>query len=125
MGQNENTRQRKYIAWAYVFMFLSLLTILPAIISYVLAARVVSIQDTEVWLNAHALWIMRNLVLFIFMLIFSALWYIPLAFFTWDSSLWMTGLTLIGVVFSFVAWLYLLNAFIKGVSKWFSHKAVF
>lgn len=125
MGQDNYSKQHKYIAWAYVFMCLSLFMILPLILSYFLASRVVAVQNTEVWLNAHALWIMRNIVLFIFMLIFALLWYIPLAFYTWDSSLWMQGLTVLGVIFSAIAWLYLLNITIKGLSKWWQRKAVF
>lgn len=125
MGQDENIKQRKYIAWAYVFMCLSLFSVLPLIVSYIFASRVIALADTEVWLNAHALWIMRNSVLFVLMLLFALLWYIPLMFFTWDSSLWMTGLTVAGVIFSAIAWLYLLNVIIKGLSKWWQRKAVF
>ena len=38
--------------------------------------------------------------------------------FAWDSSLWVTASTVAGVVFSAIAWLFLLNAWLKGLSKY-------
>ncbi|HFF5124729.1 TPA: hypothetical protein ACGDMM_001909, partial [Acinetobacter baumannii] len=43
----------------------------------------------------------------------------------WDSSLWVTASTVAGVVFSAIAWLFLLNAWLKGLSKYLKNKAVF
>jgi hypothetical protein len=83
------------------------------------------VDNAEVWIHAHALWIMRNVLLFIMMAFFAALWFIPLFFFAWDSALWVTGMTVAGVIFSAIAWLFLLNAWIKGVAKYFKNKAVF
>jgi hypothetical protein len=34
-------------------------------------------------------------------------------------------MTVAGVIFSAIAWLFLLNAWIKGVAKYFKNKAVF
>ena len=43
----------------------------------------------------------------------------------WNSALWVTALTIAGVVFAAIAWLYLLNTWIKGMSKYLKKKAVF
>ncbi|KCX47623.1 hypothetical protein J528_4785 [Acinetobacter baumannii 135867] len=53
------------------------------------------------------------------------MWFIPLFFFAWDSNLWVTASTVAGVVFSAIAWLFLLNAWLKGLSKYLKNKAVF
>ena len=45
--------------------------------------------------------------------------------FAWDSNLWVTASTVAGVVFSAIAWLFLLNAWLKGLSKYLKNKAVF
>lgn len=125
MGQDNLELHRRYITISYVFMFLTLLTLVFGIAAYWFARKVVQVEQTEVWLQAHALWIMRNIVLFLILAAFSALWFIPLIFFYWDSQLWVTACMVAGVVFSGIAWLYLLNAWIKGLSRYIKHKAVF
>ena len=79
----------------------------------------------EVWLQAQAFWVMRSIVIFTILALFAALWFIPLFFFYWDSALWVTGCTVAGVIFSAIAFLYLLNAWVQGLSKFFKNKAVF
>lgn len=125
MGQDFIEQQRRLITTSYVFMFLALFTVIFAALAYFLARKVVIVDDVEVWIHAHALWIVRNVVLFLIMAVFASLWFIPLFFFAWDSQLWVTACTVIGVIFSSIAWLYLLNAWIKGVSKYFKNKAVY
>jgi hypothetical protein len=58
------------------------------------------IDNAEVWIHAHALWIMRNVVMFLMMALFAALWFIPLIFFAWDSALWVTACALQVCIFS-------------------------
>ena len=89
------------------------------------ARKVAIVDNAEVWIHAHALWIMRNVLLFIMMAFFASLWFIPLFFFAWDSAIWVTATTVTGVVFSSIAWLFLLNAWLKGLSKYLKNKAVF
>ena len=125
MGQGNIEQHRRYIAIAYIFMFFGLLTIVFAAIAYLLARKVAIVDDTEVWLHAHALWIMRNVLLFVVMASFAALWFIPLFFVAWNSAQWVTAMTVAGVVFSAVAWLILLNAWFNGVAKYFRNKAVY
>ena len=125
MGQDNIEQHRRYVAISYVFMFLALFTIVFAAFAYLLARKVAIVDNAEVWIHAHALWIMRNVLLFIMIVCFAALWFIPLFFFAWDSALWVTGMTVAGVIFSAIAWLFLLNAWIKGVAKYFKNKAVF
>ena len=125
MGQDSIEQHRRYVAISYVFMFLALFTIVFAVFAYLLARKVATANNAEVWIHAHALWIMRNVLLFTMIVCFAALWFIPLFFFAWDSSLWVTAMTVVGVVFSSIAWLFLLNAWIKGVAKYFKNKAVF
>ncbi len=125
MGQDNIEQHRRYVAISYVFMFLALFTIVFAVFAYLLARKVATANNAEVWIHAHALWIMRNVLLFTMIVCFAALWFIPLFFFAWDSALWVTGMTVAGVIFSAIAWLFLLNAWIKGVAKYFKNKAVF
>ena len=125
MGQGNIEQHRRYITMAYLFMFFALFTVICAAVAYLLARKIAMVDDTEVWLHAHALWIMRNVLLFALMAAFAALWFIPLYFFAWDSTQWVKGMTVAGVTFSAVAWLFLLNAWFKGMAKYLKNKAVF
>ncbi|MFC3901302.1 hypothetical protein SAMN05421749_11150 [Acinetobacter marinus] len=125
MGQEQQKRQQKQILWAYVMMFLTVFSIVPLVIAYVLAMRLTNIADIEVWLNSHALWIVRSLLIFLCIAVFAALWFIPLYFFVWDQQIWVTACTIAGVIFALVAWLYLLNAWLKGMIKFFQRKPVY
>ncbi|MDU2406958.1 hypothetical protein [Acinetobacter junii] len=125
MGQDNIEQHRRYVAISYVFMFLALFTILFAAFAYMFARKVAIVDNAEVWIHAHALWIMRNVLLFIMMAFFASLWFIPLFFFAWDSAIWVTATTVTGVVFSSIAWLFLLNAWLKGLTKYLKNKAVF
>ena len=124
MKQDSLTKYRRSIAISYVFMFLALFTVISGIFAYWFSRKVTQ-MDTEVWLQAQALWIMRNIIIYTVLSLFAALWFIPLCFFTWNSALWVTGCTVAGVVFALIAFLYLLNAWIKGLSKFIKNKAVF
>ena len=125
MGQDSIGQHRRCVAISCVFMFLALFTIVFAVFAYLLARKVATANNAEVWIHAHALWIMRNVLLFILMAFFAALWFIPLFFFVWNSALWVTAMTVVGVVFSSIAWLFLLNAWLKGIARYFRNKAVF
>ncbi|WP_111896013.1 hypothetical protein [Acinetobacter sp. MB5] len=125
MAQDKVEQHRRYISAAYMFMFLAMFTVVTGFIAYFLSAKVAHSQDAEVWIQSHGVWIMRNVILFILMGLFAAVWFIPLAFYAWNDMLWVTGFTVAGVVFAFIAWMYLLNSFIKGLSKYFKKKAVF
>lgn len=125
MGRNSLEQHRRYITIAYVFMFLALFCIVTAVISYWLARKVVQVDNAEVWMQAQALWIMRSVILFMLLAVFAAAWFIPLIFFYWDSLIWVKACTVIGVVFSAIAWLYLLNAWLKGFTRYMKNKAVF
>lgn len=124
MGQDNLEKHRRYMAVAYLFMFLALLTIISAVFAYFFARKVTQ-AETEVWLHAQALWVMRNVIIFMLLAAFAALWFIPLIFFYWDSMLWVKATTVIGSVFGIIAWLFLLNTWIKGFSKYIKKKAVF
>ncbi|WP_336930619.1 hypothetical protein [Acinetobacter tandoii] len=124
MKQDSLTKYRRSIAISYVFMFLALFTVISGIFAYWFARKVTQV-DAEVWLQAQALWVMRNIIIYTVLSLFAALWFIPLCFFTWNSALWVTGCTVAGVVFALIAFLYLLNAWIKGLSKFIKNKAVF
>lgn len=125
MRQDSLEQHRRYMTLAYVFLFLALFTIVSLFISYFLARQVAKVDHAEVWIQAQAFWVMRNAVLYSLLVIFAALWFIPLAFFPWDSFLWVKACTVLGVIFSSIAWLYLLNAWFKGFSRYIRQKAVF
>ena len=125
MKQDSLTKYRRSIAISYVFMFLALFTVISGIFAYWFARKIAQVDNAEVWLQAQALWVMRNIIIYNVLSLFAALWFIPLCFFTWNSALWVTGCTVAGVVFALIAFLYLLNACIKGLSKFLKNKAVF
>jgi hypothetical protein len=125
MGQTNPEQHRKFITSSYLFMFLALFTVITAVLAYWLARKVAVADDAEVWIHAQALWIMRNVVIFLILAAFAALWFIPLIFFYWDSFIWVKACTVAGVVFSAIAWLYLLNIWFKGFTKYLQKKAVF
>ena len=124
MGQDNLEKHRRYMTMAYILMFLALFTIVSAVLAYFLARKVTQV-DAEVWIHAQALWVMRNVMIFLILAAFAALWFIPLIFFYWDSMLWVKACTVIGVIFSSVAWLFLLNAWLKGFNKYLKKKAAF
>ena len=125
MGQNNLIRHRRLITMSYIFMFFALFTGFSAAIAYLLAHKVAQSSDAAVWIQAQALWIVRNVVLFMMIALFAALWFIPACFIYWDSTIWVKGSTVIGVVFSTIAWLFLLNAWLKGLIKYLQKKAAF
>ena len=125
MNQKSLTQMRRSVAIAYVFMFLASFTVIFGIFSYWLARKVAQVDYAEVWLQAQALWIMRNIVIYTILALFAALWFIPLFFFAWDSQLWVKACVVTGVIFSFIAFIFLLNAWFKGIHKFSQNKAVF
>ena len=125
MKQDNLSRLRRSIATSYVFMFFALFTVISGVFAYWYARKVTQVDGVEVWLEAQALWVMRNIVIYSVLVLFAALWFIPLIFFYWDSALWVTGCTVAGVVFTMIAFLFLLNAWRKGISRFFKNKAVF
>ncbi|WP_163121920.1 hypothetical protein [Acinetobacter portensis] len=125
MAKDSITKSRRYITISYVFMFLTLFTIVFGLFAYLFARKVSVIADLEVWLQTHSFWVMRNIVIYIFLSLFASVWFIPLYFYYWDTYMWVTACTVIGVVFAIVAFLFLLNAWLKGLSKFFKNKAVF
>ena len=106
-------------------MFFALFTVVSGALAYWYARKVILVDSTEVWLQAQALWVMRNVVIYTVLALFAALWFIPLAFFPWDAFLWVKACTVAGVVFAVIAFLFLINAWIKGLSKFLKNKAVF
>lgn len=125
MGRDSLDRHRRFVTLSYVFMFLALFTVITAVIAYFLSRKVVQSDTAEVWMQAQALWIMRSVVLFLILGVFAFLWFIPAFFIYWDSMIWVKTCTVIGVVFAAIAWLYLLNVWLKGFVKYIQKKAVF
>ena len=125
MAKDSITKNRRLIAVSYVFMFLTLFTIIFGLFAYLFARKVSVSAELEVWLQAQAFWIMRSLLIYFVISFFAFLWFIPLFFYYWDTYIWVTACTVIGVVFAAIAFLYLLNAWLKGLSKFFKAKAVF
>lgn len=125
MGKDTLSRQRRKITMSYFFMFLGLFTVVGVLISYALARSVAKVSNSEVWIHTHSLWIVRNVVIYLIMVVFTTLWFIPAMFIYWDSVIWVKSCTVIGVFFASIAWLYLLNIWLKGLIKYFQNKAVF
>ncbi len=125
MAKDSITKSRRNIAISYVFMFLTLFTIVFGLFAYLFARKISLAQVMEVWLQTHSFWVMRNIVIYILLSLVASVWFIPLYFYYWDTYMWVTACTVIGVVFAIIAFLFLLNAWLKGMSKFFKNKAVF
>ena len=125
MAKDSITKSRRSIAISYVFIFLTLFTIVFGLFAYLFARKISLAQGMEVWLKTHSFWVMRNIVIYILLSLFASVWFIPLYFYYWDTYMWVTACTVIGVVFAIIAFLFLLNAWLKGMSKFFKNKAVF
>ena len=125
MTSGSLVKDHRHVAIAYVFMFLALFTLISGVFAYWFARKVTKVDGAEVWLQAQALWIMRNIVIYSVLAIFAALWFIPLHYVTWDSSIWVTATTVVGVIFAVIAFLFLLNTFVTGLLKFMQKKAVF
>lgn len=125
MKQDNLSRLRRSIAISYVFMFFALFTVISGLLAYGYAWKVSQAENAEVWLQSQAFWVMRNTMIYTILICFAGLWFIPLIFFTWNSALWVTGCTVAGVVFSLIAFLFLLNAWLKGLIRFCKNKAVF
>ncbi|TXJ08266.1 MAG: hypothetical protein E6Q25_06015 [Acinetobacter sp.] len=125
MSVEQNKKQEKHILIAYLLMLLTILSVVPIIMAYWLAFRISHTTNVEVWLNSHALWIARSLMIFVCIAIFAALWFIPLGFFAWNSSTWVNASVMIGGFFAITAWLYLINAWLKGIIRYFQRKPVY
>ncbi len=67
MGQDHIEQHRRYIVISYAFMFLALFTVIFAAFAYLIARKVAVVDNAEVWIHAHALWIMRSGILFLCM----------------------------------------------------------
>lgn len=125
MAKDSITKSHRNITISYVFMFFTLFTIVFGLFAYLFARKVSVTTDVEVWLQTHSFWVMRNIFIYLFLSLFASLWFIPLYFYYWDTYMWVTACTVIGVVFAIIAFLFLLNAWLKGMSKFFKNKAVF
>lgn len=125
MGHDPIDKHRRKIAVAYCLMFLALPTGVMALFAYLLARHVAYAEQSEVWLQAHGLWIMRNIALSFLIGLFASLWFVPLLFVYWSSALWVTATTMVGIIFALIAWLFLLNAWLKGIGRFWGKRAVF
>ena len=64
MKQDNLSRLRRSVAISYVLMFFALFTVISGIFAYWFARKVTQVDEVEVWLEAQALWIMRNIVIY-------------------------------------------------------------
>lgn len=64
MKQDNLSRLRRSIAISYVFMFFALFTVISGVFAYWYARKITQVDDVEVWLQAQALWVMRNIVIY-------------------------------------------------------------
>lgn len=117
-------RDQRLLMLAYVAFFCGLLTGVMALPTYVLMCKMSKLADMEVWAKTHCTWILQHHAIFLSIVFFAVLWFIPLFFVAWDSAMWVKSMTVIGVVFLCVAWLFLLNAFVKGIGQYIFKKSV-
>ena len=72
MKQDNLSRLRRSVAISYVLMFFALFTVISGIFAYWFARKVTQVDEVEVWLEAQALWIMRNIVIYMILVCFAA-----------------------------------------------------
>lgn len=125
MSEQAQRQQQRKILLAYGMLLLTVFCIVPLLLAYFFAFKVSQVPDTEVWLQSHALWISRHVIIFGCMAAFAGLWFIPLGFVAWNSHLLVNATTIIGVIFAVIAWLFLLNALLKGFIRYLQRKSVY
>lgn len=113
------------LSFAYLCLLLALVSIFPAILAYGMAWYINKKPYQELWIYTHTRWIMRNCLIFLSIALFASLWFIPLNFRVWYFDIYMKTTTVIGATFLLIAFLYLLNAWLKGVGKLILKKSVF
>lgn len=118
-------KYRGLLTFAYVSLFLALFTGVFGVFAYLLAWKLSKTETLDLWVMTHSIWIMQHVLMFLCLASFAGLWFIPLAFVPWDFAIWSKATTVIGVIFAGIAWLFLLNAWIKGLGKCIFRKAVF
>ena len=72
MKQDNLVKFRRSVAISYVFMFFALFTVVSGALAYWYARKVIVVDSTEVWLQAQALWIMRNVLIYSVLALFAA-----------------------------------------------------
>lgn len=113
------------LSFAYILLLSALLTGLPAILAYIIAWKIEHQAQQELWISTHARWIMRNSLIFLTILLCASLCLIPLNFMAWNANMMAKSFTVLAGILAFIAFLYLLNAWLKGVGKLILRKSVF
>lgn len=124
-SEPQHQKQQRQILLAYGMLLLTVFTVLPIVLAYVLSYRVMQAPDVEVWLQSHAIWISRHVLIFAAVTLFAGLWFVPLAFVAWNSHLWVTATTIVGVVLLAIAWLLLLHGLLQGCIRYWQRKPVY
>lgn len=113
------------LSFAYLLLLLALVSVFPALLAYAVAWLIQKKAHQEIWIYTHAQWIMRNSLIFLIIALFASLWFIPLCFKVWYFDIYTKTTTVIGAIFLLIAFLYLLNAWLKGIAKLLFKKSVF
>lgn len=120
-----NGTSRVGLTLAYLLLLIALATGISAILAYAVAWKIERNTQNEQWILAHARWIMRNSLIFLALLALASIWFSPLLWTTWNADILTKSSIVLGSVILLIAFLYLLNAWLKGVGKLLFKKAVF
>lgn len=120
-----NGTSRVGLSLAYLFLLTGLFTGISVILAYAVAWKIECNSKNEQWILAHARWIMRNSLIFLALLALASVWFSPLLWTTWNANILIKSSIVLGSVILLIAFLYLLNAWLKGIGKLLFKKAVF
>lgn len=120
-----NGTSRVGLSLAYLFLLVALFTGIGVVLAYAVAWKIERNHKNEQWILAHARWIMRNSLIFSALLVLASIWFSPLLWTTWNADILTKSSIVLGSVILLIAFLYLLNAWLKGVGKLLFKKAVF
>lgn len=120
-----NGTSRVGLSLAYLFLLTALFTGIGVILAYAVAWNIERNHKNEQWILAHARWIMRNSLIFSALLALASVWFSPLLWTTWNADILTKSSVVLGSVILLIAFLYLLNAWLKGIGKLLFKKAVF
>lgn len=120
-----NGTSRVGLSLAYLFLLVALFTGIGVVLAYAVAWKIERNHKNEQWILAHARWIMRNSLIFSALLVLASIWFSPLLWTIWNADILTKSSIVLGSVILLIAFLYLLNAWLKGVGKLLFKKAVF
>ncbi len=123
MTVNGYAQQERWMLVAYMLMALSLFVGFTLLISYWISHQLLA-NPLEVWTRSHGFWIMRTCIVFLSLMLITALLSLPLF---WLSVTSLYGMICAGIAagFAIISWLWLFFRTAHGIRRYIGGKAVY